>query len=248
MARARHALRDDDLLGLYLSDIGRYRLLTKSDEIRLAQRIEAGVEASQHLDGQAASNCEDSRELRRLVREGDAARRCFVEANLRLVVAIAKRYQSCGVSLLDLVQEGNLGLLRAVDKFDWRKGFKFSTYATWWIRQAIQRGIANSARTIRLPLTAAVYVTRAAQARALLEARLGRAPTHAEISQELGVCEHELGALLQRAAHPVSLSAPLSEDGDSELVEIVPGANLGKILWRSGGGKYTLIGYFALKS
>ncbi len=223
MAFARQATRDDeDLVHLYLSDIGRRPLLDKNDEVSLAQRIEAGIHARARLDGKAPRNGEGRRELRRRVREGDAARRCFVEANLRLVVSIAKLYRRSGVNFLDLVQEGNLGLMTAVDKFEWRKGFKFSTYATWWIRQAIQRGIANSARTIRLPVHAADRVTRIGQARARLEAKLARSPTRAEIADELEVPEDELATLMHRAARPVSLSEPLSEDGDSDLADVVP--------------------------
>jgi RNA polymerase sigma factor (sigma-70 family) len=222
MARAGRAVPDhDDLLQLYLTDIGRYQLLRKADERRLGQLIEEGARASRQLDAGVATNGEDRRELRRRVREGDAARRCFVEANLRLVVSVAKSYRSSGLSLLDLVQEGNLGLLRAVEKFDWRKGFKFSTYATWWIRQAIQRGIANSARTIRLPISVGNWITRAAHARARVEARLGRVPNRAEIARELGVSEHGLTALLQRAAQPLSLSEPLSDDSGLELADVV---------------------------
>src|SRR5918995_1300775 len=155
MVTSRHASHDgEDLVQLYLNDIGRHALLSKDDELGLAQRIEAGAEARRHLGGEAALKPAGRRGLTRRVRDGDAARRTFVEANLRLVVSIAKRYRTSGLPLLDLVQEGNLGLLRAVDKFEWRKGFKFSTYATWWIRQAIQRGIFNTARTIRLPVHA----------------------------------------------------------------------------------------------
>ncbi|HMF84581.1 MAG TPA: sigma-70 family RNA polymerase sigma factor [Acidimicrobiia bacterium] len=222
MSRARRALPDtDDLLEVYLTEIGRYRLLRKADEVRLAQRIEAGDEARRQLEGRAGSNGDSCRELRRRVREGDAARRSFVEANLRLVVAVATRYRWSGVSLLDLVQEGNLGLLRAVDKFEWRKGFRFSTYATWWIRQAIRSGIANSARTIRLPLSAGDWIARAAHARSRIEARLKRSPTRAEIAEELGISENGLATLLQRAARPLSLSQPLSEDGDGEIFDRV---------------------------
>ena len=222
MARSRYATRDDaDLVRLYFTDIGRHALLTKDDEIGLAQRIEAGAEARRQLGGQAASTPPGRDELSRRARDGDAARRTFVEANLRLVVSIAKRYRTSGLSLLDLVQEGNLGLLRAVDKFEWRKGFKFSTYATWWIRQAIQRGISNTARTIRLPVHAGDHVVRVRHVRARLEAELQRSPTRSEVAAELDVPEHELTALLQHAAAPVSLSEPLSDDIDGELADIV---------------------------
>jgi RNA polymerase sigma factor (sigma-70 family) len=222
MARPRQATRGGkDLVGLYLADVGRPAVLSKDDEIGLAQRIEAGAEAHRQLGGPAASKRAGRRELSRRVRDGDAARRAFVEANLRLVVAIAKRYRTSGLSLLDLVQEGNFGLLRAVDKFEWRKGFKFSTYATWWIRQAIQRGIANTARTIRLPVHAGNYVVGVRHARARLEAELQRSPTRSEVAAELDVPEHELAALMHCAAAPVSLSEPLSDDRDGELGDLV---------------------------
>jgi RNA polymerase sigma factor (sigma-70 family) len=226
MARSTNATHDDeDLVRLYLADIGRHPLLSKGDEIELARRIEAGADAREQLDANAGSAPSGRRELTRRARDGDGARRTFVEANLRLVVSIAKRYQSSGLPLLDLVQEGNLGLLHAVDKFQWRKGFKFSTYATWWIRQAIQRGIANSARTIRLPVHAGDRLMRARQARARLEAQLQRNPTRAEIAAELEVPEQELGELLGRGTAPMSLSEPLSDDGDRELADVVADAS-----------------------
>jgi RNA polymerase sigma factor (sigma-70 family) len=222
VAATRRATHDgEDLVSLYLTDIARHPLLTRDDEIRLAQRIEAGVEAREQLEDSDASNEADRGELLRRVRDGDVARRTFVETNLRLVVSIAKRYRSSGLNLLDLVQEGNVGLMRAVDKFAWRKGFKFSTYATWWIRQAIQRGIANSARTIRLPVPAGDRLTKIGQARARLEAAHRRSPTRAEIADELGVSDRELAELLHRGAQPVSLSEPLSDDGDAELADLV---------------------------
>jgi RNA polymerase sigma factor (sigma-70 family) len=222
MAPTRYATRDEqDLVELYLADIGRRALLSKDEEVTLAQHIEAGTDARRQLDGKLPRNGESHGELRRRVREGDSARRRFVEANLRLVVSIAKLYWRSGLNFLDLVQEGNLGLMHAVDKFEWRKGFKFSTYATWWIRQAIQRGIANTARTIRLPVHAADCIMRVGRARDRLEADLGRSPTRAEIANELELSEDELAELMQRAIRPMSLSEPLADDGDSELADIV---------------------------
>ncbi|MGZ0228868.1 MAG: sigma-70 family RNA polymerase sigma factor, partial [Acidimicrobiales bacterium] len=175
---AKAADRDDeDLVRLYLTDIGQYPLLTKDDEVRLAQAIEEGVAARQELDTTEKPTVARKRELRRSSRKGEDAERTFVQSNLRLVVSIAKKYQASGLPLLDLIQEGNLGLMHAVEKFDWRKGFKFSTYATWWIRQAITRGIANTGRTIRLPVHAGDTLARLQKARARLELKHGRPAT-----------------------------------------------------------------------
>src|SRR3954454_22987314 len=161
---------EEDLVRLYLTDIGQYPLLTKDDEVRLAKAIEAGIAAGGQLDrGGKELSAAKKRELRRASREGEDAERTFVQSNLRLVVSIAKKYQASGLPSLDLIQEGNLGLMHAVEKFDWRKGFKFSTYATWWIRQAITRGIANTGRTIRLPVHAGDTLARLNKARATLE-------------------------------------------------------------------------------
>ena len=152
MAKDRVERDEEDLVRLYLTDIGQYTLLNKEGEVRLAQAIEAGIAARDELAKGSATSAARKRELRKLVRLGEDAQRCFVQSNLRLVVSIAKKYQASGLPLLDLIQEGNLGLMHAVEKFDWRKGFKFSTYATWWIRQAITRAIADQARTIRIPV------------------------------------------------------------------------------------------------
>jgi RNA polymerase sigma factor (sigma-70 family) len=221
MATREATYVDQDLVELYLADIGRRPLLTKRDEIDLAQRIEAGTEAREQLGATDRRTPATRRALARTARDGDSARHTFVEANLRLVVSIAKRYRSSGLHLLDLVQEGNFGLLRAVDKFDWRKGFKFSTYSTWWIRQAIQRGIANTSRTIRLSVDAGENLRQARRARARLESRLRRTPTDAEVAAELDVPPHVLAEIMVRARTPVSLSVPLSHDGDGELADIV---------------------------
>jgi RNA polymerase sigma factor (sigma-70 family) len=223
MATSHRATYDDEhLVELYLVDISRHPLLTKRDEMELAQRIEAGAQAQEQLGAGDGPGPKARRELGRRARDGESARQTFVESNLRLVISIAKHYRSSGLQFLDLVQEGNLGLLHAVDKFDWRKGFKFSTYATWWIRQAIQRGIANTSRTIRLPVHAGDHVLRARQARDRLESQLRRTPTRAEIAAELGVPQDVLDELLHRGKTPLSLSAPLSDDGDGELADVLP--------------------------
>ena len=209
---------------MYLSDIGQYELLTKDDEARLAQAIEAGVAARTEL-AEGAPTPARKRELRKLVREGEDAERTFVQANLRLVVSIAKKYQASGLPLLDLVQEGNLGLMHAVEKFDWRKGFKFSTYATWWIRQAITRGIANTGRTIRLPVHAGDTVARIQKARSRLELELGRPATLAELAADVEMEPEKVTEALRFASDTLSLSDPLREDGDAELGDIVADPN-----------------------
>jgi RNA polymerase sigma factor (sigma-70 family) len=220
MARSQ-GVGDDDLVRLYLTDIGRHALLTRDDETRLAKLIEAGADARLQLGGPGEASPERRRALCRMVRAGDDARRTFVEANLRLVVSIAKKYQASGVPLLDLIQDGNLGLIRAVAKFDYTKGFKFSTYATWWIRQGIQRGIASTAHTIRLPNHATEQLLRARNTWARLEAELRRTPTLGEVAAELELPEHDVSVILRRGTDPVSLSEPLSADSDTELADVV---------------------------
>ena len=222
MAKERIERDEEDLVRLYLTDIGQYPLLTKEGEVRLAQQIEKGVEARSELDGSGDKVAPARRrELRRSVRRGDEAVRTFVQSNLRLVVSIAKKYQASGLPLLDLIQEGNLGLMHAVEKFDWRKGFKFSTYATWWIRQAITRGIANTGRTIRLPVHAGDTLARLQKARSRLELKFGRPATLAELAVEVEMSEEKVTEALRFAAEPLSLSEPLREDGDAELGDVV---------------------------
>ena len=221
MARERVERDEEDLVRLYLTDIGQYTLLTKDDEVELAQKIEAGIEAREELAVGKSLSSRRRVELRRLVADGEVAERQFVQSNLRLVVSIAKKYQASGLPLLDLVQEGNLGLMHAVEKFDWRKGFKFSTYATWWIRQAITRGIANTGRTIRLPVHAGDTLTRLQKARARLELRYGRPATLSELADEVEMPEQKVTEALRFAAEPLSLSEPLREDGDAELGDVV---------------------------
>ena len=212
---------DEDLVRLYLRDIGRHPLLSKDDEVHLAKLIEAGAEARAALDAPGTISSTQRAALRRTARRGAAAQRRFIESNLRLVVSIAKRYQASGLPLLDLVQEGNLGLMHAVEKFDWRKGFKFSTYATWWIRQSISRGIANTGRTIRLPVHAGDQLVRVQRARARLETELGRPPTDAELAAETGFGIDKVREALRFAIEPLSLSEPLREDGEAELGDLV---------------------------
>ncbi|HLV90076.1 MAG TPA: sigma-70 family RNA polymerase sigma factor, partial [Acidimicrobiia bacterium] len=211
-----------DLVSQYLTAIGEYDLLTAEQEVELAQKIEAGEEAAERLEKGDFSNKREEMELRRQARRGAQAKDDFLTANLRLVVANARRYaNTSGIDFLDLIQEGNLGLIRAVEKFDWRKGFKFSTYATWWIRQAITRGIANTGRTIRLPVHAGDTLARLQKARARLELKLGRPATLAELSAEVEMPEDKVTEALRFAAEPLSLSEPLREDGDAELGDVV---------------------------
>jgi len=212
---------EQDLVFLHLNDIGKYGLLTKDDEVSLAQAVEAGRVARLELVGARGASAARTRKLRHLVRLGDEATDTFVKANLRLVVSIAKRYRATDLTLLDLIQDGNLGLMHAVEKFEWRKGFKFSTYATWWIRQAISRGIVNSSRTVRLPVDASALLTRVTNARGRLEGELGRHPSAAEIAADLELEEHKVTEILRHAAQPLSLSQPLSEDHRTELGDVV---------------------------
>ena len=222
MAKERVERDEEDLVRLYLTDIGQYPLLTKDDEVRLAQAIEGRSQADDEMRSPAKElSPARRRELRRMIRQGEEAQRTFVQSNLRLVVSIAKKYQASGLPLLDLIQEGNLGLMHAVEKFDWRKGFKFSTYATWWIRQAITRGIANTGRTIRLPVHAGDTLARVQKAQARLELKLGRPATLAELGAEVELPEDKLIEALRFRAEPLSLSEPLREDGDAELGDVV---------------------------
>jgi RNA polymerase sigma factor (sigma-70 family) len=222
----RNLNSDDGIVRLYLADIGRYALLTKADESRLAGLVEAGQVARARLHAAEEPSAEElsascRRWLRSAAAAADAATDTFVKANLRLVVSIAKKYQWSGLSLLDLVQEGNLGLIHAVEKFDHRKGFKFSTYATWWIRQGISRGISDSGRTIRLPVQAGDQAFALRQLRDELQAALGRQPTTAELTTALGWSEGQVEAVQRFSREPASLSLTLDEDGDLELGDII---------------------------
>jgi RNA polymerase sigma factor (sigma-70 family) len=209
-----------DLLGLYLDEAGSYPLLSKADEMELGQAIQVAAEANVRL-GTVGLPAKERRELKRKVRAGEEASERFINSNLRLVVSVARKYQWSGLPMLDLIQEGNLGLIHAVEKFDWRKGFKFSTYATWWIRQAIGRSIENSARTVRVPAHVGDQIRRVRRTQGELEATLGRVPTLAELGKELGMSEQEITELLSFDAEPVSLMTPVGEQGDTELGDLV---------------------------
>ena len=216
-AGAQVSPSDRDLLHLYFDDIGRHDLLGREDELRLARVIEAGRIAAEELASRGPGAADRTAELQALTVAGERARDAFVSANLRLVVSIAKNYRWSGLPLLDLVQEGNLGLMHAVEKFDFRKGFKFSTYASCWIRQAIGRAIANTTRTIRLPPQARVTVSRVQAAQAGLEADLGRAPTVAELAIETGLGVGKVGEALSLADPPRSIFEPIGADGSGVL-------------------------------
>jgi RNA polymerase sigma factor (sigma-70 family) len=210
-----------DLVRAYLNGIGKTKLLTAVEEVDLAKRIEAGLFA-----GQALSRSDDladdyRRDLAEVARDGVAAKNHLLEANLRLVVSVAKRYTGRGMSLLDLIQEGNLGLIRAVEKFDYAKGFKFSTYATWWIRQAITRAMADQSRTIRLPVHLVEQINRLVRARRDLSVQLGREPSPAELATELGIEPFRVVELLGYDREPVSLDQTVGDDGESQLGDFI---------------------------
>ncbi len=202
-----------DLVSQYLTAIGEYDLLTAELEVEFAQKIEAGQTAADRLESNEFKGKKEEVELRRLVRLGAHAKSDFLTANLRLVVANARRYaNTSGIDFLDLIQEGNLGLIRAVEKFDWRKGFKFSTYATWWIRQAITRAIADKSRTVRIPVHLHDTLAAVRAAQASLKAEYGRDPNPAEIAEEAGVTVDKVELALA-VADTVSLEQPVGEDG-----------------------------------
>ncbi len=202
-------------LSLYLRDMGRVPRLTAKEEIRLALMIQQGKLEQQHA---IQDNMLPDDKI--MERAKDAQRR-LIEANLRLVVSIAKKYQNGGLALLDLIQEGNKGLMIAVDKFDPMKGYKFSTYATWWIRQTVSRAIANQARTIRLPVHMFEKINRVAKVRARLYQELGRKPTVEEIAQQIGSNEEQIREILKASQQPISLETPVGEDNDDELGDLL---------------------------
>lgn len=215
----------DALLGdsvrLYLREIGQVPLLTAEEEQRLAQAIAAGQEAVQRLK-EVSPDHPDAPALRKQAAAGYDARQQMAAANLRLVVSIAKRYRDRGLPLLDLIQEGSLGLLRAIEKFDVTKGFKFSTYATWWIKQALSRALADQSRLVRLPVHLGETLNRIQTTRRHLTQKLGRDPSDAELAAELNMSEEKLRELRRTAQDPVSLATPVGEEADSTLADFIP--------------------------
>ncbi|TRV73783.1 sigma-70 family RNA polymerase sigma factor [Streptomyces sp. 130] len=216
-------IADRDLVGMYLDEIARTPLLDAAKEVDLSQAVEAGVYARQILDGEVESDAGGAsrEELEALVAEGERAKDVFIRSNLRLVVAVARRYPRAGLPLLDLIQEGNAGLVRAVEKFDYAKGFKFSTYATWWIRQAITRSIADQSRTIRLPVHLVEELGRIRRVQREFNRENGRDPEHAEIAAELGSTPERVGDVLDWARDPVSLNMSVDDEGDTQFGDLL---------------------------
>jgi RNA polymerase nonessential primary-like sigma factor len=215
-----------DLVRVYLNGIGKTALLNAADEVELAKRIEAGLYAAHLLATRKRLGENRKRDLAAIVRDGEAARRHLLEANLRLVVSLAKRYTGRGMPLLDLIQEGNLGLIRAMEKFDYTKGFKFSTYATWWIRQAITRAIADQARTIRIPVHMVETMNKVLRISRQMLQELGREPTIDEIAAKVELTPDKVRDIQRIAQEPVSLETPVGEEDDSLLGDFVEDPNV----------------------
>ncbi|MCJ1687686.1 RNA polymerase sigma factor [Rathayibacter sp. VKM Ac-2927] len=205
----------------YLKQIGKVALLNAAEEVELAMRIEAGLFAEDKLANSSDLSPELVRELRWVAKDGQRAKSHLLGANLRLVVSLAKRYTGRGMQFLDLIQEGNLGLIRAVEKFDYTKGFKFSTYATWWIRQAITRAMADQARTIRIPVHMVEVINKLARVQRQMLQDLGREPTPEELSRELDMTPEKVIEVQKYGREPISLHTPLGEDGDSEFGDLI---------------------------
>jgi RNA polymerase sigma factor (sigma-70 family) len=208
-------------LGLYLDEAGSFPLLTKADEMRLGQIIQEGQAAQARLDNGERLTTKERKELRRQAAAAEDATTEFINANLRLVVSVARKYQWSGLPLGDLIQEGNLGLIHAVEKFDWRKGFKFSTYATWWIRQAIGRAVENTAHTVRVPAHVGDEIRRARRLQAELETKYGRPPNLSELAEAMGITETAVSDLFRYDTDPMSLDVAVGEDGDTSLGDLV---------------------------
>ena len=213
-----------DLVRVYLNGIGKTALLSAEDEVELAKRIEAGLYAQHLLETRKRLGDKRKSDLAMLAADGQSARQHLLEANLRLVVSLAKRYTGRGMPLLDLIQEGNLGLIRAMEKFDYAKGFKFSTYATWWIRQAITRGMADQSRTIRLPVHLVEQVNKLARIKREMHQILGREATEEELAEESGIPADKIADLLAHSRDPVSLDMPVGTDEEAPLGDFIEDA------------------------
>ncbi len=215
------AIDVDDSISLYLKEIGRIPLLTAEQEVSLAKRMEAGRNARRRLSRDRGLSLDERNGLRDIVKDGKAAQEHLIKANSRLVVSVAKKYVGRGVPFLDLIQEGNIGLIRAVKKFDYRRGYKFSTYATWWIRQAVTRAIADQGRTIRVPVHMYEQINRLARVSRQLVQELGRDPTTEEIAEELGVGPKKVERIIKVSQRPLSLEMPVGEEDDSFLGDFI---------------------------
>ncbi len=227
-SRVSEGIDGKDAVGLYLDGIAKTPLLTAEEEVQLAKSIEVGLYAERILDGTVTDSERGKKrtkaateELEFLAEEGRRALQRFITANLRLVVSVARKYGRSQMPLLDLVQEGNTGLIRAVEKFDYTKGFKFSTYGTWWVRQSISRGIAQQGRIVRLPVHVAEQVNQVGAVRRTLERRLGRDPEVAEIAAEMGIESDRVIDLMRYGREHVSLDAPVEEGGDTALGDLI---------------------------
>ncbi|MBC7235739.1 MAG: sigma-70 family RNA polymerase sigma factor [Chloroflexi bacterium] len=211
----------EDTVSLYLRQMGQVPLLTAAEEVVLARQIEEGCKAKAQLDKGEDLTPEERAELHKKVRLGEQARTQLVEANTRLVVSVAKKYIGQGVALLDLIQEGNIGLMKAVEKFDYHRGYKFSTYATWWIRQGVTRALAQQSRLIRLPVHAGDQIRRIYRVIENLEQETGRRPTVEEIADQTGISAAKIERLLRISRYPVSLARPVGDDGDTEFGDFI---------------------------
>lgn len=213
----------DDHVKMYLKEIGKVNLLTPEEELSLAKRMADGETAKEQLEEIGEKIDEDTKkQIDLLIADGEKAKKSLAEANLRLVVSIAKRYVGRGMLFLDLIQEGNLGLIKAVDKFDYTKGYKFSTYATWWIRQAITRAIADQARTIRIPVHMVETINKLVRVSRQLVQELGREPTPEELAKELNMPVDKVREISKISQEPVSLETPIGEEEDSHLGDFIP--------------------------
>lgn len=224
------SIKVDDPVRMYLKEIGRVDLLTGEEEYELAVLVDRSKRAKQEIEFKRAEGIEITREemieYEDLMRRGEFASQKLVEANLRLVVSIAKRYVSRGLQFLDLIQEGNMGLIKAVGKFDYTKGYKFSTYATWWIRQAITRAIADQARTIRIPVHMVETINKMVRTQRTLTQKLKREPTQEEVAEEMGISVDRVQAIQKTAQEPISLESPVGEEEDSSLGDFIPDGDI----------------------